>query len=84
MAKYFYQVVKDGQILGVRSSNREYTHAVVHWNTHREVRGQVIRDKHVAHIEYCGRLGLAQKKLGAAHREAEIVELTVTKKGGAK
>ena len=27
----FYQVIKDGQILGTRTSDRTYTHAIVTW-----------------------------------------------------
>ena len=78
MPKKFYQVIKDGQIIGTRSSDRDYTHAVVTWNSHREVRGQVVKDKHVAHIEYCGRLALAQKKARAANQE--IIEVTKTER----
>ena len=76
MARFFYRVIKDGQVIGTRSSDREYTHAVVRWNPPRVVHDQVAVDRHVGHIEYCGRLDLARKKVKGPN--FEIIGLTVT------
>ena len=92
MAKKFYQVIRNGEIIATRSSDRDYTHAYVLIMAHRWTRqgGEVVKvevPEFTGRVSFSGSLALAQK---AAPSEAarynaarfEIIPVTVTEKKG--
>lgn len=94
MAKKFYQVIRNGEIIATRTSERDYTHAYVLIMKHRWIRqgGESVKTEvpeFTGRVCFSGSLALAQKsapseaKLCGATR-FEIIPVTVTEKKGRK
>lgn len=91
MPKIKYAVIKDGQTLATRSSDRTYTHAVVFWVQRRFDNDAwhasidpkkdhkdffVPCEPHIAAVSFAGSLELARKQ--ANTDGAEIIPVTIT------
>lgn len=71
MKKTVYQVQVEGQIIDVRKSHREYTHAVALIYNHRHTpEGYIKVEEFFNGASYCGSLELAQKQLASVQRDS--------------